>query len=150
MAFNSQRAAAKLAGEPFINMSAARGFSDGETYPVADTDWADENLTCRVSLGPGQPALAVLPVQISTESKTWQQYKDECVPVEKYLPCGAELTDEITTTLMTISWSSTSFGRVPPAPNLGEPVALYFEIRRSDNTGPRFVAGELVLTERIQ
>lgn len=147
--FDKHRAATQIAGDPYIQISAARGYADGETIPVADTDWSGESLACVVSKGPDQPSLATLSVSLSTESKTWQQYKDECVPVERYMPCGAELTDSITTTLMTISWSAANLASLPRATVLGEPVNLYLEVRRSNGTGQRFAAGDFILTERV-
>jgi len=149
VAFEKQRGAAVTAGEPFISLSAARGFSDGETIPIVDTDWSGEELTCKVATAPGQPALATLSVSLSTETKTWQEYEDECFAVEDYMECDDELTDETTTTLLSLNWSATSFELVPLASSAGEPVSLYFEIHRSNDTGPRLASGELTLTERI-
>ena len=131
-------------------MSAARGFSDGETFPLLEQDLSSEALICWVSLGPSHPALASLSVGRTTESKTWQQYKDECVPVDDYLPCGASLNDSITTTLLTLSWDASTFNNVPVAEKQGEPVDLYFEVFRSNGTGPRFLSGHLILTERVR
>lgn len=147
--FDKHKRAAQLACEPYICISAARGFADGETIPFADTDWTSETLVCSISTAPGQERLTMLPVSLTVEQKTWQQYKDECIPVERFMPCDADLADVITTTLMTISWTPTSLETLPRASILGEPVNLYLEIHRSDNTGRRFVSGDFILTERI-
>lgn len=148
MSMNNRRAAA-IAREPFIAISATRGLADGATIFFADTDWSGEALTCEVALRPGLAAVATLPVTIATETDPWQHLVDcDGVPKE-FVPCDTAMTDETTITKMTVSWSEASFGSVPAPTVLGEPIELFYEVRRSDGSGPRFLAGEFVLTEKV-
>lgn len=148
--FEKHKKAIQLGGTPYITpIEAGRGYADGETIPIPDTDWSGESLVAVIATAPGQPSLATFSVAIATEQKTWQDYKDECVPCH-FFPCGVDYTETITTTLMTISWSVANLSLLPSPDMAGEPVIFYMEIRRADGTGPRFAAGDFVLTERVR
>ena len=56
----------------------------------------------------------------------------------------------VTVSLVTISWTANNLSNLPKADVQGEPVCLYLEIRREDGSGPRFAAGDFVLTERVE
>ena len=148
--FDKHKKAIQLSGTPYITpIEAGRGYADGETIPIPDTDWTGESLVAVVAVAPGQPSLVAMGVGIATEQKTWQDYKDECVP-DHFFPCDVDYSETITTTLMTVSWTAANLAFLPAPDVAGQPVNFYMEIRRADGTGPRFAAGDFVLTERVR
>ena len=87
---------------------------------------------------------------MTTEVRTWQSYKDEdCVP-DHFFPCGIDMSETITTSLVTINWGKSDLVDLPRSDVLGCPNNLYFEIRRVDGSGPVFAAGDLILTESVE
>ena len=150
--FDKHRRAIELSGTLYLTpIEAGRGYADGETIPIPDTDISGETLEAVVALGPGYPALATMDVSIDTETHTWAYYRDVmCVPLNLF-PCGIDFEQEIVTSLLTISWTEANLSDLPAASgeSKGEPVNLYMEIRRVDGSGPRFAAGDFILTESI-
>lgn len=146
--FDNHRKAIQLSGTPYVTMEVSRGYSDGESIELVDMDLTDELLEICIAEGPDTPSILTLNVAVSVTDRTWQDYKDECVE-PRYFPCNFDLTDVVKSSTVLISWQSTNLTGLPRADDLGEPVNLYFEIRRRDGTGPRFVAGDLILTESI-
>jgi len=148
MVFDLHKEALRISKTPYVPLEAGRGLSDGDVIVMPDTDLSAETMVCVVAEVPGGKALATLPVDIETETRTWQSYVDEdCIP-KHYFPCGINMEDTITTSLLTVSWSPSSFSNVPENTKVkGEPLNLYYEIRRDGNIGPRYVAGDLILTE---
>jgi len=147
--FDNHKTAVILSGEEYISLFATRGYADGETFDVLLTDWSNENLECVIALAPDHSSLVTLPVICSLESKTWQALKDECVPVEQYMPCDASLGDTISVTEMTVAWSATSLDILPKAQMVGHTINLYLEIRRADGVGPLFASGDFIVKEKI-
>lgn len=148
--FEKHKSAIKLSGTPYITpIEAGRGYADGETIPIPEVDWSSENLEAVIALAPDQTVLKTLTVTTTSEQRTWRYYiEDECLPLN-FLPCGVSLDDTITVTLLTIGWDG-DFTNVPKATVSGEPITLYLEVRRVSGSGPRFAAGDFVLTESLQ
>lgn len=145
----SVKEAARVAGDPYVEIAATRGLSDGVTIPVLDEDYTGEALSCLLALGPGFPVLATLPMTVTTETNSWQHHID-CDGVRKQdIPCDTVLTADVTTSLLNLSWSTSSFSGVPSSTIASKPVTVYYEIRRTDGTGPNFVVGDFIVTERI-
>ena len=148
--FDKHRRAIELSGTLYLTpIEAGRGYADGETIPVVDTDWSDEVLEAVVAVGPGYPSLASLKVEVIIEEKTWAHYRDvECIPLTRF-PCGINFDDVITTSILSISWTAADLVNLPQPAVKGGPLNLYMEIRRLGGGGPRFAGADFILTESI-
>ena len=149
--FNKHQKAISLSGTPYISpIEGGRGYADGETIPFVETDWSTENLEAVVAMSPGQESLATFSVNVTTEQQSWRHYKEVvCVP-SHFFDDIKDLDEMVTVSLVTISWTANNLSNLPKADVQGEPVCLYLEIRREDGSGPRFAAGDFVLTERVE
>ncbi len=135
---------------PTLSIHASRGHSDNHPFTWLNRDLSGEELACFVSLAPGVRYFAELPIAIETSTIEWGALAEapHCIStISDYLPCGVELSDDVDIASCVISWSHDSFRSFDRSERAGQPLELYFEIRRKDQTGPLLAAGKFTLIE---
>lgn len=137
-------------GDAWHILRAARGVTDGQDIEFQDVDWTGEELIGIIATSPAMPSIGTFEVQVSHRQETYQEIKDSCL--NPNIPCGAELTDLVDITTLSLVWSGSMFANEANFPPSGEgdPRRYYFEVKRKDGTGVRFVAGDFVLLEGLE
>lgn len=137
------------AGVPSYDLGACR-LSDYESETL---DFHHLNLTgaiveCYISEHKDTGSrLATLVVSKQTETKPYQAYIDECRFEEAWIPCGETPSDMMTSSAVNISSAQSSLAALPRASVQGEPVALYYTLRKTSPTPEVLLAGRFHLTE---
>lgn len=151
--FQQHKRAVELGGTPYVTIEASREYPGSISLPVVGADWSGDSvqLNCRVSITPGVAAVVILPVTVTVEQHTWQEYKDLGIP-DHYFPSNVMFEDIVDVSLVNITWSANEWDGVSESePDvIGDPVIMYFEIVRTDLQSGLFIAGEFIITGTTQ
>jgi len=152
--FIRREAQAKAAGIPYVFISASRGYDDGETITLFDEDWSAEALEGAYATEVNGALVDNFAVSATVINTTWDQMAiDYCIGnIDEIRPCGVAPTDPVDITELRLSWTANSFDPVAvttAADGDSSPNCVYFEIRRTDGTGPLWMCGEIAVNQRI-
>jgi hypothetical protein len=138
-----------IGGTPWLDIQATRGYADGQTFRVIDNDWSSQGLEVAVSRGPGLDSLTKLTVAAVSGTMTWQELRDEGVNSDFFTGI-ADLSATFTYTDLTVSWTAVQIDLLDDPVTAGDVLEFYYEIKRTDDSGPLFVAGNFYVSERIE
>ena len=149
--FNQEvRRLADIGGYRFTELGVIIGSTDNIALTLVNEDWSSNNLIMKFALGPGRPALGTLPVSVTTDTSSWR-HMIECNDLnDDVLPCGVDLDDLVTTSLLRLDWVSTSFDNIPPPDEIDTVSPVYFEISENDTTSTVHFIGEMLTIRKIQ
>lgn len=134
---------------PSLDLGACR-LSDyeSETLDFHQLDLSGAGLEFYISEHPdAEQRLATFVVAKTIETKTYQEFIDECRFDAAWIPCGETAADDMTSTVINISSAQSSLASLPRAEIRGEPAELYYTLRQTSPHEEVILAGKFYLTE---
>lgn len=137
------------AGVPVYSLGACRTADyESETFDFHHVDLTGATLECYISEHPdAQVRLATLVTDHVVETKSYQDFIDECRFESGWIPCGETEANNMTTSVVNISSAKSTFTDLPRAAEMGEAVTFYYVLRQSDPSEEVLMAGKFLLTE---
>jgi len=137
------------AGVPAFDLGACRNADyESETLDFHHLDLRGSVVECYISEYPGaEIRLGTFVVSKHTEIKPYQAFIDECRFEEAWIPCGETPADSMTTSIVNLASAQSTFENLPRAKEQGQPVTLYYCLRRTSPNIETLLAGRFILTE---
>ena len=119
-----------------------------EDISIAHINLTGANFTAVISDRPDGTELLTLDVSaVTTETKTYQEWIDDCVISVMDIPCSYDTTDSMIVSTLTISKAQAAIASLPRADTLGGQARFFWSLLQTSPSLDMIAAGEFILTE---